>query len=106
MMLIADTRPSRSGGVTVCRSVVVLMTHRIGPAPSRKKPRPASSGVGTQIVESHQDGAGKPRERPDGDDGAESQPAHDPGASSAPTTMPTPNIPSVTPTPEAERPRL
>lgn len=32
-MLIAETRPSRSCGVTVCRNVVVPMTHRIGPAP-------------------------------------------------------------------------
>ena len=41
-MLIAETRPSRLGGVTDCRNVVVEITHRIGPAPSRKKPRPAS----------------------------------------------------------------
>ena len=50
MMLIADTRPSSDGGVTDCRSVVVEITHRIGPAPSRKKLRPASSGDGRIVV--------------------------------------------------------
>ena len=44
MMLIAETRPSSRGGVTDCRNVVVEITHRIGPAPSRKKLRPASQG--------------------------------------------------------------
>ena len=44
MMLIAETRPSRRGGVTDWRSVVVLITQRIGPTPSRKKLSAASSG--------------------------------------------------------------
>jgi hypothetical protein len=42
MMLIADTLPSNRGGVTDCRKVVVLITHRIGPAPSKKKLKAAS----------------------------------------------------------------
>src|SRR5947207_1848971 len=50
MMLMAETRPSRLGGVTDCRSVVVEITHRIGPAPSRKKLSPANSGVGITLV--------------------------------------------------------
>ncbi len=45
-MLIADTRPSSDGGVTAWRRVVVLITHRIGPAPSRKKLLAASNGDG------------------------------------------------------------
>ena len=36
VMPIAETRPSSSGGVTVWRSVAVLMTHTIGPTPIRK----------------------------------------------------------------------
>ena len=47
---MADTRPSRLGGVTDCRNVVVEITHRIGPTPSRKKLRPASHGVGMIVV--------------------------------------------------------
>src|ERR1700732_3794318 len=50
MMLIADTRPNSRGGVTDCRKVVVLMTHRIGPTPSRKKLKPASHGEGMKGV--------------------------------------------------------
>ena len=50
MMLIAETRPSSDGGVTDCRNVVVEITHRIGPTPSRKKLRPASHGEGTSTV--------------------------------------------------------
>ena len=33
MMLMAETRPSSDGGVTDWRSVVVEITHRIGPTP-------------------------------------------------------------------------
>ena len=51
MMLMAETRPSRDGGVTDCRNVVVEITQRIGPAPSRKKPKAASSGVGTTNIQ-------------------------------------------------------
>src|SRR6516164_1014054 len=49
-MLMADTRPSSRGGVTDWRSVVVEITHRIGPAPSRKKLKPASRGEGKRVV--------------------------------------------------------
>src|SRR5476649_2030803 len=50
MMLIAETRPSRCGGVTDWRKVVVLITQMIGPAPSRKKLRPARIGVWITVV--------------------------------------------------------
>ena len=80
-MLIAETRPSRRGGVTDWRSVVVLITHRIGPAPSRKKPRPASNGVGKTVVSAITAEATKPVTGPSPIDGAERQPAHDAGRS-------------------------
>src|SRR3979409_499564 len=60
MMLMAETRPSSDGGVTDCRNVVVEITHRIGPAPSRKKLRPANSGVGTNVVSAITAAAAKP----------------------------------------------
>ena len=60
MMLMAETRPSSDGGVTDWRSVVVEITHRIGPTPSRKKLRPASSGEGTSIVSAITPAATKP----------------------------------------------
>src|ERR1044072_7407298 len=60
MMLMAETRPSSRGGVTACRKVVVEITHRIGPAPSRKKPRPASSGLATNVVSASTSAATKP----------------------------------------------
>src|SRR5258705_12044780 len=105
MMLIADTRPSSDGGVTDCRNVVVDITHRIGPTPTRKKLRPASSGVGTMVVNAITTAATKPVTGP--------SPITVPNASrfitrvaaSAPTTMPTPYIASVAPTPVADRPR-
>src|SRR5206468_7192222 len=50
VMLIADARPSRSRGVTVWRSVAVLMTQTIGPTPTRKKLSPARTAAGIQIV--------------------------------------------------------
>src|SRR5438105_2154814 len=50
MMLMAETLPSSDGGVTDWRKVVVEITHRIGPTPSRKKLKAASSGVGTIVV--------------------------------------------------------
>src|ERR1700753_3533191 len=105
MMLIAETRPSRLGGVTDCRKVVVEITHRIGPAPSRKKPSPAKAGLGIQVVKASTAAAANPVTGP-------SPPTPPNGgrritrvADSAPATMPTPYIASVVPTPVADRPR-
>ena len=39
--ITADTRPSMALGVTAWRSVVVAMVQRMGPAPNRKRARPA-----------------------------------------------------------------
>jgi hypothetical protein len=47
---VADTRPSRCNGVAVCRSEIVLITHRMGPTPIRKKPSAASRNKGAQMV--------------------------------------------------------
>src|SRR5712672_3217337 len=98
MMLMAETRPSSDGGVTDWRKVVVEITHRIGPTPSRKKLTPASTGVGTIVVAAMMTAATKPVTGP--------SPITVPNASrfitrvatSAPTTMPTPYIASVVPT--------
>src|SRR6478609_7413575 len=105
MMLIADTRPSSRGGVTDWRSVVVEITHRIGPTPSRKKLRPASHGEGTSTVSATTTAATKPVTGP--------RPTTVPNAihfitrvaNSAPITMPTPYIVSTVPTPAAVSPR-
>ena len=78
MMLMAETRPSSEGGVTDCRSVVVEITHRIGPTPSRKKLRPASHGVGTIVVSAITAAATKPVDRSEPDHGAEGEPLHHP----------------------------
>ena len=59
-MLIADTRPSSARGVTVWRSVAVLMTHTMGPAPIRKKLDAASHGDGVQMVSSISSAATRP----------------------------------------------
>ena len=59
-MLIAETRPSSRGGVTDCRKVVVEITHRIGPTPSRKKLNAASAGLGTAVVSAITPAATKP----------------------------------------------
>src|ERR1700721_761855 len=64
MMLIADTRPRSRGGVTDCRKVVVEITHRIGPTPSRKKLRPASHGLGMKGVDATPAGAARPATGP------------------------------------------
>src|SRR6478735_1497000 len=104
-MLIADTRPSRLGGVTDWRSVVVLITHRIGPAPSRKKPRPASSGVGKIVVSAITPEATKPVTGPSPITVPNGSQRMTRVADSAPTTMPTPYIAMVVPTPPADRPR-
>src|SRR5260370_16144527 len=105
MMLIAETRQSRLGGVTDCRKVVVEITHRMGPTPSRKKLRPASSGVAITVVSAITAAATKPVTGP--------RPITVPNgsrritrvANSAPTTLPTPYIASVVPTPVAGSPR-
>ena len=105
MMLMADTRPNSLGGVTDWRNVVVLITQRIGPAPSRKKLKPASHGVGTNVVSAITAAATRPVTGP--------SPITVPKASrritrvarSAPTTMPMPYIASVAPTPVADSPR-
>ena len=105
MMLIADTRPSRLGGVTDCRSVVVLITHRIGPTPSRKKLNPANSGVGTRVVSAITAAATKPVTGPSPITVPKARRRITRVANSAPTTMPTPYIASVVPTPVADSPR-
>ena len=105
MMLIAETRPSSRGGVTDWRKVVVEITHRIGPTPSRKKLNPASHGDGMKVVSAITPAATKPVTGP--------SPITVPNdircitrvAKSAPTTMPTPYIASVVPTPVADSPR-
>src|ERR1700753_2893232 len=105
MMLIAETRPSSRGGVTDWRQVVVEITHRIGPTPSRKKLSPASHGDATTVVSAITLAATKPVTGP--------SPMTAPNgirritrvASSAPTTIPTPYIASVVPTPVAESAR-
>src|SRR5581483_11397890 len=105
MMLIAETRPSRRGGVTDWRSVVVLITHRIGPAPSRKKLRPARIGVAITVVIAITPAETRPAIGP--------RPITTPNeidrmtrvANNAPTTMPTTYMPRTMPTPDADRPR-
>ena len=47
---MADTRPSKASGVMFWRSVVVLMTHRMGPAPITKNDAPASQAEGSHTV--------------------------------------------------------
>src|SRR3981081_3606318 len=101
----AETRPSRLGGVTDCRSVVVLITHRIGPTPSRKKLRPASSGVGNTVVSAITPAATKPVTGPSPITVPNGSRRITRVAESAPTTMPTPYIASVAPTPVADSPR-
>src|SRR5205807_4353998 len=105
MMLMAETRPSNDGGVTDCRSVVVEITHRIGPTPSRKKLKPASHGVGTIVVSAITTAATKPVTGPSPITVPKARRFITRVAESAPATMPTPYIPSVTPTPVADRPR-
>src|ERR1700732_4055733 len=105
MMLIAETRPSSRGGVTDWRSVVVLITHRIGPTPSRKKLRPASAGEGMSVVSAITAAATKPVTGPSAITVPNASHRIARVARSAPTTMPTPYIASVAPTPVADRPR-
>src|SRR5436853_7867466 len=105
MMLMADTRPNSLGGVTDWRNVVVLITQRIGPTPSRKKLKPASHGVGTIVVSAITTAATKPGTGPSPITVPKARRFITRVAESAPATMPTPYIPSRTPTPVADRPR-
>src|ERR1700688_1455715 len=102
MMLIAETRPSRLGGVTDCRRVVVLITHRIGPTPSRKKLAPASSGVENTVVSAITAAATKPVTGPSPITVPNGSRRITRVAESAQTTMPTAYIESVVPTPGAD----
>src|SRR6266850_5763754 len=102
MMLIAETRPSSDGGGTDCRNVVVEITHRIGPAPSRKKLSAASHGEGMKIVSTITLAAAKPATGPSPITVPNAKRRITRVAASAPTTMPAPYIPSVAPTPVAD----
>src|ERR1700722_19511844 len=105
MMLIADTRPRSHGGVTDCRKVVVEITHRIGPTPSRKKLNPASHGDGTKVVSAITPAAARPTTGPRPITVPKGRRRITRVASNAPITMPTPYIASVVPTPVADSPR-
>src|SRR6202171_1793812 len=105
MMLIADTRPSRLGGVTDWRNVVVLITQRIGPTPSRKKLRPANSGEAVTVVSAITAAATNPVTGPSPITVPNGSRRITRVAKSAPTTMPTPYIASVVPTPVDDSPR-
>src|SRR6476659_2579124 len=105
MMLMAETRPSSDGGVTDWRKVVVEITHRIGPTPSRKKLNPANNGVGTIVVSAITAAATNPVTGPSPITVPTANRFITRVATSAPTTMPTPYIASVVPTPVADRPR-
>ncbi len=87
---MAETRPSSAGGVTVWRSVVVLITHRIGPAPMRKKLAPASSADGSQIVSTIRRAAVRPASGPMAMTVPNGSARLMRPASSAPATMPRP----------------
>src|ERR1700738_3343001 len=94
MMLIAETRPSSDGGVTDCRKVVVEITHRIGPTPSRKKLNPASVGDGMKVVSAITAAAAKPVTGPRPITAPKGRRRITRVAESAPTTMPPPYIAS------------
>ena len=87
---MADARPSRVAGVTVCRSVAVLMTQMIGPVPSSKKPSPASHATGIQIVSTMRTDAANPATGPSTITRPNGSARMIRGASAAPSTMPTP----------------
>src|SRR5712691_3948405 len=104
-MLIAETRPSSARGVTVWRSVAVLITHTIGPAPTRKKLSAASTGDGVQIVVNITRAAAKPAMGPSAITRPNGSTRMRRGDASAPTIMPTPYAASVAPTADADSPR-
>ena len=89
-MLIADTRPRSRSGVTIWRSVVVLIVHMIGPTPIRKKLSPASAGVGIQSVDIMTRAAASPAMGPITITMQNGSARIAWPASSAPTTIPTP----------------
>src|SRR3954451_25309367 len=97
-----DTRPSISPGVTACRSVVVLIVQSSGPAPIKKKLSAASPGDGIQIVSTITSAEASPASGPITTTLPNGNNREMRGASSAATTIPIPNVPSVTPTPEAD----
>src|SRR5947207_16005497 len=99
MMLIADTLPSRRGGVTDCRKVVVLITHRIGPAPSRKKLKPASAGLGSNVVSAIILAATNPVTGPSPITTPNGKRLIPQLASDPPITLPTPSIARLEPAP-------
>src|SRR3954449_2793975 len=98
MILMAETRPKRRGGVTDWRSVVVEITHRIGPTPSRKKLSPASQGEGTSTVSAITTEATKPVTGPSPTTVPKEIARITRVANRAPITMPTPYIVSTVPT--------
>jgi hypothetical protein len=61
--------------VTVWRSVVVLTTHTMGPAPSRKKPRSAIHSDGNDR-QHHRQRGDETRRRPDGNHRAKREALH------------------------------
>lgn len=89
-MLMADTRPSRCEGVTVCRRVVVLITHKMGPTPIRKKLSAARPNDGAQIVSTITSAARSPVTGPTAMTTPNGSAPSTRPASSAPSTMPTP----------------
>src|SRR4029450_3774290 len=100
--LTPETRPRRRDGVTDWRSVVVLITQRIGPAPSRKKPSPASNGVGKTVVSAITAEAPRPVTGPSPTTVPNGNTRMMRVAASAPPNMPPPYIASVVPTPLAD----
>ncbi len=89
-MLMADTRPSRCDGVTVCRRVVVLITQRMGPTPIRKKLSAARPNDGAQMVSSITTAATSPVTGPIATTAPNGSAPSTRPASSAPSTMPMP----------------
>ena len=89
-MLTAETRPRSAGGVTACRSVVVAMTQRIGPAPNRNRLRAASAALGQIAVAARTSEAAKPVTGPSATTVPKRRRRSKKGAASAPTTVPPP----------------
>ena len=79
MMLMAETRPSSDGGVTDWRKVVVEITHRIGPTPSRKKLNACQQWRRNDRRQRHHGGGDETGHRAKPDHGAEGESLHHPG---------------------------
>ncbi|CAM5207528.1 hypothetical protein BTHI11S_03247 [Bosea thiooxidans] len=90
VMISAETRPSIACGVTAWRSVMVVIDHRIGPAPNRKKLSPASRTVGNHRVRSMTRAAQKPPSGPITIIAPKGRRRDKAGAIQAPATMPAP----------------